>query len=125
MQQDVSRGVCFNCQRPWGSGCACQFCSQMFGCPPGVILSSSMRRLGAHLLDGLLCFATCFIGWLVWSLIVYGRGQTPGKQLLGMRVAIMTTGTKAGWGRMFVREYLAKFLIGVLLGWLVLSLIHI
>jgi hypothetical protein len=29
-------------------------------------------------------FVTFGIGWLVWALILFGRGQTPGK-LLGMR----------------------------------------
>lgn len=120
MQQGVGGASCFACGRPWGDGCACQFCGQMYGCQPGVILSSSMRRLGAHLLDGVLCLVTCVIGWLIWSLIVYARGQSPGKQLLGMRVVIMTAGVQAGWGRMFVREHLAKLLIGLLLGWLVL-----
>jgi uncharacterized RDD family membrane protein YckC len=92
----------------------------MYGCPPGVLLSSSMRRLGAHLLDGILCLVTCVIGWLVWSLVIYGRGQSPAKQLLGMRVVIMTAGVRAGWGRMFVREHLVKPLIGILVGWLLI-----
>jgi uncharacterized RDD family membrane protein YckC len=120
VQQDVVGGACFNCGSPWGDGCGCQFCGQMYGCPPGVILSSSMKRLGAHLLDGVLCLVTCVIGWLIWSLIIYGRGQSPAKQLLGMRVVIMTAGVRAGWGRMFVREHLVKLLIGLFLGWLVL-----
>ena len=30
------------------------------------MLSSSMQRLGAHLLDGVLCLVTCVIGWLIW-----------------------------------------------------------
>jgi uncharacterized RDD family membrane protein YckC len=120
VQQGDLGGVCFTCGRPWGNGCACQFCGQMWGCQSGVVLSSSMRRLGAHLLDGLLCLITCVVGWLVWALIIYGRGQTPAKQLMGMRVVIMTAGVRAGWGRMFVREHLAKLLIGLFLGWLVI-----
>ena len=120
MQQGVGGAICFNCGRPWGDGCGCQFCGQMYGCPPGVILSSSMKRLGAHLLDGILCLVTCVIGWLVWSLVVYANGQTPAKQLLGMRVVNMTAGVRAGWGRMFVREHLVKLLIGLFLGWLVI-----
>jgi len=79
-----------------------------------------MKRLGAHLLDGLLCVVTCVIGWLIWSLIVYVNGQTPAKQLLGMRVVNMTAGVRAGWGRMLVREHLVKPLIGIFLGWLVI-----
>lgn len=120
MHQGVVSGSCYTCGRPWGDGCACQFCGQVYGCPAGVLLSSSMKRLGAHLLDGLLCLVTCVVGWLVWSLIVYANGQTPAKQLMGMRVVAVTAGVRAGWGRMFVREHLAKFLIGLFLGWLVL-----
>ena len=40
---------------------------------------------------------TVFIGWLTWTLIVWARGQTPGKQILGMRVVkIASDGTRVG-----------------------------
>ncbi len=57
---------------------------------------------------------TLGIGWLVWSLTVYGRGQTPAKQVLGMRAVTLRTGAVTSWGRMFVREAVAKPLMGVL-----------
>ncbi len=57
---------------------------------------------------------TLGIGWLVWSLTVYGRGQTPAKQVLGMRAVTLRTGAATSWGRMFVREVVAKPLMGVL-----------
>jgi uncharacterized RDD family membrane protein YckC len=91
----------------------------MYGLPLGVAVSSVGRRLGAHLIDGLIAVVTCGIGWLIWAFIIYGRGQTPAKQLMGMRVVNMTTGTRAGWGRMFVREHICKLLIGFFLGWLI------
>src|SRR6476661_4276701 len=51
--------------------------------PPATVrLSSAWRRLGGYLLEGLLILLTLLIGWLVWSIIVWGRGQTPAKQLL-------------------------------------------
>jgi uncharacterized RDD family membrane protein YckC len=53
------------------------------------------------------------VGWIVWSVIVWGRGQTPAKQLLGKRVLRRDSLTPAGRGRMFVRELLCKGLIGV------------
>ena len=119
MQQGVAGDTCYYCGRPWGTGCACQFCSQMYGFPAGVVNSSVGRRLGAHLLDGLIAIVTCGIGWLIWAFIIYGDGQTPAKRLLGMRVVNITTGVRAGWGRMFVREHVCKLLIGFLLGWLI------
>jgi uncharacterized RDD family membrane protein YckC len=108
--------ACYHCGQPWGLGRACQFCRQVGGLPRGVLLSSPLRRLGAALLDTLLAIFTLAIGWLVWSLIIYRDGQTPGKQVLGMRCAIPETGRTAGWGRTFCREWLAKgFLFSVLM----------
>jgi uncharacterized RDD family membrane protein YckC len=63
-----------------------------------------------------------FIGWLIWSLIVWGRGQTPGKQVLGMATVSLRRGRRASWGAMFVREVIAKGIIGML-GWLTLGII--
>ena len=65
--------------------------------------ASPVRRLFASLLDGLLFFLTLIIGYLIWWLIVLGRGQTPGKQLLGIR-AVKRSGDPSGWGNTFVRE---------------------
>src|SRR5262249_58630309 len=89
---------CPSCHREWGAGVACQFCRQVEGLPGGVAISSPGKRLGAHLLDGVLMVVTLFLGWAVWSLIVYAKGQTPGKQLLGMKVVRLRTGGRAGWG---------------------------
>ena len=65
--------------------------------------ASPLRRLFANILDGILFFLTLIIGYIIWWLIVLGRGQTPGKQLLGI-YAIKRDGGRAGWGTMFVRE---------------------
>jgi uncharacterized RDD family membrane protein YckC len=105
---------CPSCQREWGAGVACQFCDQVEGLPIGVHLSSAGRRFGGHLLEVFLMIFTLGLGWLVWSAIVFGRGQTPAKQLLGMRAVTLRTGQRAGWGRMFLREVVAKWIIGVL-----------
>ena len=67
--------------------------------------ASPLRRLMAHLLDVILFFLTLIIGYIIWWLIVLGRGQTPGKQLLGIR-AVRRDGNRVGWGLMFVREIL-------------------
>lgn len=65
--------------------------------------ATPLRRLFATILDGILFFLTLIIGYIIWWLIVLGRGQTPGKQLLGI-YAIKRDGGRVGWGTMFVRE---------------------
>lgn len=64
------------------------------------------HRLAALLLDSVLAGLTFYIGWIVWSLIVCGKGQTPGKQILKIRVYDKTTGRPVRWGHMFLRQYL-------------------
>ena len=65
--------------------------------------ATPVRRLFANVLDWVLFFLTLVIGYIIWWLIVLGRGQTPGKQLLGIR-AIKRDGDPSGWGNTFVRE---------------------
>ena len=71
--------------------------------------ATPLRRLGALLLDFLLFLLTLIVGYIIWWLIVLQRGQTPGKQLLGIR-AVRRDGNPAGWGLTFGRE-LVKFVI--------------
>lgn len=111
---------CVNCGRSWGSGRTCQWCGQIEGLAAGVTLCSPGKRLGGHLLEGLLAVGTLGVGWLVWALIVFSNGQTPAKQLLGMRAITLVTGQRSGWGRTAVREVFAKWLVGSLLGFLVI-----
>ncbi len=70
--------------------------------------ATPVRRLCAFLLDALLIILTLVIGYIIWWLIVLGRGQTPGKQLLGIR-AVRRDGSGAGWGLTFARE-IVKFI---------------
>jgi hypothetical protein len=70
--------------------------------------------LGGYLLEGVLSVVTLGIGWLIWSFVVFGRGQTPAKQILNMRTVTLRTGRSSSWGRMFVREFIAKPLMGLL-----------
>jgi uncharacterized RDD family membrane protein YckC len=73
------------------------------------VLATPQHRLGAVAVDIGLIFATSFIGWGIWSLIVWSKGQTPGKQLLKVRVLNEPTGKPATWGQMLIRQ--------VLIGW--------
>ena len=109
----TSGAACPNCSRQWGGGAVCQFCNQVDGMAHGVCLSSVGKRFGAYLLDGLLVVVTLGIGWLIWGFLIFGRGQTPAKQILGMRIVSMKTG-EPSWGLTFVREVIAKSIIWVL-----------
>lgn len=79
--------------------------------PAGMELSSVGKRFGGYLLEVLLAIVTLLIGWIIWSLIVWGRGQTPAKQLLKMRVVKLSTGRRATWGTMALREFVGKYLV--------------
>lgn len=70
------------------------------------VLATPQHRLGAVAVDIGLIFAITFIGWGIWSLIVWGKGQTPGKQILKVRVLNEPTGKPATWGQMLIRQVL-------------------
>jgi uncharacterized RDD family membrane protein YckC len=72
----------------------------------GFRYASFQHRLGAYALDAVLSVLTFGIGWLIWSLIIWGDGQTPGKKILKIRVRNADTGAVATWGHMAVRELL-------------------
>jgi uncharacterized RDD family membrane protein YckC/RNA polymerase subunit RPABC4/transcription elongation factor Spt4 len=106
--------VCPKCHQVWTTGSqSCTFCGQVWGLPDGIVLSPAGRRLGGVLLDGLLIVCTLVIGWVIWTLVVWAQGQTPGKQLLGMRVVRLDTRTYAGWGKMFLRDFVGKLLVAM------------
>jgi uncharacterized RDD family membrane protein YckC len=79
--------------------------------PPGVELSSVGKRLGGYVLDFVLAIVTLFIGWLIWSLIIWNKSQTPGKQLLKMKTVKKDTGERATYGTMVLREVVGKWII--------------
>lgn len=114
---------CPNCGREWGSGGVCESCDQVDGFETGIQLSSAGRRLGAYVLDGVLVFVTLFIGYLIWTVIVWKDGQSPGKQLMSMRVVRTQTGSKATWGTMFLRDFIGKGIIGTVAGFTIVGLI--
>jgi uncharacterized RDD family membrane protein YckC len=79
--------------------------------PPGVELSSVGKRLGGYVLDFVLAIVTLFIGWFIWSLIIWNKSQTPGKQLLKMKTVKKDTGERATYGTMVLREVVGKWII--------------
>ena len=61
-----------------------------------------------------MIFVTLFIGWFIWNIILWGRGQSPGKQILRMRVMVLETRMGASWGTMFIREFVGRWLLGLI-----------
>ena len=70
----------------------------------GFRYASFQHRLGALALDGVFFFLTFGIGWLIWSIIVWGEGQTPAKKILKIRVHNSVHGRVASRGHMAIRE---------------------
>ena len=100
---------CPNCSRgDVGDGRFCRWCEQLLVGPLGVKAAGIGQRVAAYLLDFVLFFVTLIIGYIIWWLFTLGRGQTPGKRLIGIRV-MRTDGTPSLWGWTFVREFLVKF----------------
>jgi uncharacterized RDD family membrane protein YckC len=82
--------------------------------PQGVELASSGRRIGAYFLAIPLAIVTLFIGYVIWGLIVWGNGQTPALQVLGMRCWRPEDGRVAGWWWMALREIVGRIAEGIL-----------
>ena len=76
--------------------------------PPEQLQTASQgRRLGGWALDGLVAVVTLGVGWLIWFLIVAQRGQTPGKQMLGMYIMRYDGSRASGWYTI-LREVVVK-----------------
>jgi uncharacterized RDD family membrane protein YckC len=75
--------------------------------------ASFQHRLGALVLDAVLMGLTFGIGWLIWSLVIWGNGQTPAKQILKIRVYNAETGQVVSWGHMALREALLGWWFGL------------
>jgi uncharacterized RDD family membrane protein YckC len=83
---------------------------------PGVTnykYASFQHRLGALALDATLIFLTLGIGWAIWSLVVWGEGQTPAKRILKLRTLNNSNGRNASWGHMCIREGLIPLTISI------------
>jgi hypothetical protein len=67
---------------------------------------SPIRRFTAWVLELVLISGTAYIGWFTWSLITWGKGQTPAQNLLKIISINETTGAPAKRPRMFIRFFL-------------------
>ena len=93
--------------------------------PPGTELASAGKRIGTVLLEIVLAVITLVIGYIIWTLIVWGRGQTPGKQLTGMRIYHLQNQRAASWGQMFVRQFLGGIVNSIFYIGLIVSVVFL
>ena len=54
--------------------------------------------------------AFAFLVYAMWFLAALGRGQTPGKQIVGVRV-IRANGEPSNWGHTFLREFVVEWIV--------------
>lgn len=121
----------------------CRICHANLINPSLGRLASPGKRLGAYVLDvliptiavvvmlsaflggaatgtdagvgaGLLVSVALLVAYVVWALKLFAHGTTPGKKMLGMRV-IKENGDAAGFWIMLVREWVGKFISGMVL----------
>lgn len=84
--------------------------------PPGVTLAPAGRRIGAYFLSIVLAIVTLGIGYVIWGLIVWRRGTTPALSVLKMRCVEASTGMRATFGTMALREIVGRIVEGILGG---------
>ena len=68
--------------------------------------ASPTRRFTAWVLELVLISGTAYIGWFIWSLITWGKGQTPAQNLLRMISINEATSAPAKRPQMFIRFFL-------------------
>ncbi len=84
--------------------------NQNFNPPPRVLRRATpQHRLGGYALDVALATVTLGIGWVIWSLVIWGSGQTPAKQILKMRIYNATNAKVASWGQVAIRQFVIPF----------------
>ena len=69
-------------------------------------------RFWATVLDVILMIVTLFVGWLVWSVVLYAQSTSPAKKMLGLQIVDAKTGAPATIQQMLLREVLGKFALG-------------
>ena len=90
--------------------------------PAAGALATQGRRFAGFILDILIAiFPIPVITWLIWFLVIAGRGQTPGKQILKMRV-VREGGQTASYGWMLLREIGVKVIAFVVLSLIITTI---
>jgi uncharacterized RDD family membrane protein YckC len=70
------------------------------------VLATPGHRIGAIAVDWGLQIVTFGIGHFIWNLVMMAQGQSPGKQLLKVRVMSESSNKPATWGHMAIRNFL-------------------
>jgi uncharacterized RDD family membrane protein YckC len=83
--------------------------------PNGTHLAGVGRRIGAYFLSIVLAIVTLIVGYAIWGLILWPRGQTPTYQVLRMRCFRPQEARVAGFWWMALREVVGR-LVDVILG---------
>ncbi len=65
---------------------------------------------------GAVCAVAFPVIYFFTFLVLLSKGVTPGKMLLDLRVVNQQTGQVPGFGRMFIRELIGRFLSGIFFG---------
>jgi uncharacterized RDD family membrane protein YckC len=80
-----------------------------------VPLASPGKRFGVYLLDALLVIVTLVIGYLIWLMFTWQKGQTPGKSIAKLKYVNTSTGAVADWGKSALRDFVIRgLLVGVI-----------
>ena len=80
-----------------------------------VPLASPGKRFGTYLLEIVLAIVTLGIGYLIWLLLAWRDGQTPGKKVTKLKYVNTQTGQVADWGKSAFRDFVIRgLLLGVL-----------
>jgi uncharacterized RDD family membrane protein YckC len=83
--------------------------------PQGVRLASRTQVARAWLLGLLLFIVTAGIGYITWSLFVWGQGRTPAQRILSLRCWLPEPRRVAGREQTALRQITGFFLNGQLL----------
>jgi uncharacterized RDD family membrane protein YckC len=83
------------------------------GQPPGVEMASIGRRIGAYFLAIPLFIVTLGIGYVIWGLILWGRGTSPALKVLGMKCWLVNDQRVPGFWRMVLRDLVGNFVEGL------------
>jgi uncharacterized RDD family membrane protein YckC len=82
--------------------------------PPGVVVASTGRRIGAFFLAIPLSIVTLIIGYLIWGLILWNKNSTtPALKVLGMKCWDVQTNAPASFGQMVMRDLLGRLVEGL------------
>lgn len=77
--------------------------------PPPAALASGWIRIEEAVVELLLFVGTLGIGWLVWWIVAWGRGDSPAKQVLALRVVRSGDRQLPGFRKMALREGVGRF----------------